>query len=450
MRIGQRLALRFTLVSALLTGAILIFIYTVTRGFVHADFNERLTQQSSLEVLHYATPHVREVIPPGSYLLVNPSTSIFSQDGTLLYKDGNYSIEKTWVQYLKTHESFNAERGSYSTVGRKYTIEGKTYLVFVSDKDLPGQHELDILQKAIGIGWILSLVLSYLAGLYFASDALQPVKRVVREVNQVTKDNLGHRLHENNSASPDEMDELVQTFNALLERIESAFVAQKRFLQHASHELKTPITAIMGEAELALVKERSVEEYKRTLSVVVGEAERLIAVTQGLLMLARLEEGYLSANMEAVGVTALVYDSANALKSTYPNRQIRISSGDFEPTITGNKQLLQIAFTNLLDNALKYSQYEVTVLISGFDSRLRIQIVDTGIGIPPDELSKVKSALFRASNTANVPGAGLGLSLVQRILDIHAATFDIQSHPGEGTTCTLVFSIRTFGEDRTF
>lgn len=450
MRIGQRLALRFTLVSALLTGAILIFIYTVTRRFVHADFNERLAQQSSLEVLHYATPHVREVIPPGSFLLVNPSTSIYSRDGTLLYKDGDYTIEKTWVEYLKTHDSFNAERESYSTVGRKYTIEGNTYFVFVSDKDLPGQHELDILQKAIGIGWVLSLVLSYLAGLYFASNALKPVKRVVREVNQVTKDNLGHRLHENNAASPDEMDELVQTFNALLERIESAFTAQKRFLQHASHELKTPITAIMGEAELALVKDRNVEEYKRTLTVVVGEAERLIAVTQGLLMLARLEEGYLSANMEEVGVIALVGESANTLKPAYPGRDIHISGGDDELVITGNKQLLQIVLTNLLDNALKYSQDDVSVLISVVDTKLRIQIEDNGIGIPSEDLSKVKSALFRASNTANIPGAGLGLSLAQRILDIHGATFELQSEHGQGTTCTLTFTLRIADHDRTF
>lgn len=442
MRIGQRLALRFTLVSALLTGAILIFIYTVTRGFVHADFIERLTQQSSLEVLHYATPRVREVIPPGSFLLVNPSTSIFSRDGKLLYKDGDYSIDHTWVNYLKTRESFNAERGSYSTVGRKYTIEGKTYLVFVSDKDLPGQHELDILQKAIAVGWALSLLLSYLAGLYFASDALQPVKRVVSEVNQVTKDNLGYRLRETNSASPDEMDELIHTFNALLDRIESAFVAQKRFLQHASHELKTPLTAIMGEAELALAKERSGAEYKRTLEVVVAEAEKLIDTTHGLLMLARLEEGYFSANMEEVNIQGLINGSIDALKSAYPGRRVEIAGAAGSVLVTGNRQLLRIVFTNLLDNALKYSKDDVQVQLTDNAENIEVRIRDYGIGIPASELSKVKSALFRASNTTNIPGAGLGLSLVQRILDIHDVAFDIQSQNGNGTTCTLVFAIR--------
>src|SRR5690606_30259800 len=200
-----------------------------------------------------------------------------------------------------------------------------------SDKDLPGQHELDILQKTMVIGWGLSLVLSYIAGLFFASKAMQPVKRVVREVNHITKDNLGHRLGGiRNPGNPDELDELILTFNALLDRIESAFVAQKRFLQHASHELKTPLTAIMGEAELALAKERSAEEYTRTLDVVVAEAERLIRITQGLLTLSRLEEGFFREPTEAIDITQLFASAVQTLRIVYPHREIRII-GNVDP-----------------------------------------------------------------------------------------------------------------------
>src|SRR5690606_560029 len=236
---------------------------------------------------------VRDVFPEGSFRLVNPSTSIYDSSGTLLYYQGDYKIPKTWVNYLRDLPLFNAERGAYTTVGRRYNINNKQYLVFVSDKDLPGQHELDILIKAIIIGWILSLLFSYLAGLYFSGNAIQPVKRVVTEVNGITKDNLSYRLALNKHVtnSPDEIDELILTFNALLARIEAAFIAQKRFVQHASHELKTPLTSIMAEAELALARDRNKNDYKRTLEVIVGETERLVSTTQGLLTLARLEEG---------------------------------------------------------------------------------------------------------------------------------------------------------------
>jgi signal transduction histidine kinase len=438
VKIGQRLALRFTLVSALLTGAILVFIYTVTRGFVHSDFIGRLSQQSSLEVLHYATPHVRDVIPSGSFLLVNPEISIYSAEGELLHSKGNFLIPDTWLTYLKSHDVFNAERGDYTTVGRKYTVEGKAYLVFVSDKDLPGQHELDILLKAVAIGWMLSLLLSYLAGLYFASNALEPVKQVVKEVNQVTKDNLGYRLSISRElTNPDEIEELILTFNALLERIESAFIAQKRFVQHASHELKTPLTAILAEAELALTKDRSSDEYKRTLSSVVSETERLVSITQGLLMLARLEEGYFGDNLEEMDLNRVLQSTIQSLKITYPEREIVVSGHLNDPMLTGNNQLLQIVLTNLLDNALKYSSKEVLVDLSEDDHHRLIRVIDRGIGIPEHELPKIRSAMFRASNAGNFSGAGLGLSLVQRILDAYGGSLEIQSKPDLGTSCIL-------------
>src|SRR5690606_26802439 len=100
-------------------------------------------------------------------MLVNPQTSIYSDDGKLLHQIGDFSIPDNWIEFLKREDFFNAELGDYTTVGRKHTVENEVYLVFVSDKDLPGQHELDILQKAMVIGWGLSLVLSYVAGLYF-------------------------------------------------------------------------------------------------------------------------------------------------------------------------------------------------------------------------------------------------------------------------------------------
>jgi signal transduction histidine kinase len=438
VKIRQRLALRFTLVSALLTGTILIFTYILTRGFVHADFVVRLTQQSSLEVLHYATPNVRDVMSPESFLLVNPVTSIYSETGVLLHKRGDYPIPTTWVTFLKQHAVFNAERGAYTTVGRKHEVNGQRYFVFVSDKDLPGQHELDILSKTITVGWIVSLVLSYLAGLYFSGDALQPVKRVVKEVNQITKDNLSYRLKlDKNVTNVDEIDELILTFNALLTRMERAFIAQKRFVQNASHELKTPLTAIMAEAELALTRNRSVDEYKRTLQVVVLETDRLVNITKGLLTLSRMEEGSMTTELEEIDITELFESTLSTFRLHHPDRKV-IKSGECHAIhINGNAQLIQTALLNILDNAVKYSTTDVitTVDCSGHEAIISIQ--DFGIGIPSGELNRIRDPLFRASNVRTIPGAGLGLSLVDRIINVHAGQLDIISEEGKGTTVII-------------
>lgn len=439
MKIGQRLALRFTFVSALLTGAILVITFVITRGVVHSDFNERLAQQSRLEVIHYATPDVRDVIDPGSILLVNPDTKIYSREGKLLYSQGKLPIPQTWITFLQSHNLFNAERGAVTTVGRKVAIQGVTYLVFVSATDVAGEHELEILMKAMTAGWLVSLVLAYLAGLYFSGNALAPVKHVVNDVNKITEDNLGYRLKLNKDVTQlDEIDELILTFNALLNRIERAFVAQKRFVQHASHELKTPLTAIMAEAELALARDRNIEDYKRTLSVVVDETERLVKTTQGLLTLARLEEGTANkSEMETVDVSKLCATAIKTLSIHHPQREMEFHVAPSEMFLLGNYQLLENALLNIVDNAIKYSTGKILIQLSRDRNECVIRVTDNGIGIPDADLEKIRSPLYRASNVSNIPGAGLGLALVDRIINAHAGKMIIHSVESKGTECVV-------------
>ncbi len=438
MKIRQRLALRFTLVSALLTGAILVFIYILTRGFVNADFIESLTQQSSLEALHYATPNVKGAIPPGTFPLVDPETAIYDDKGKLLHRVGKYPIDESWVRFLMENKMFNTERGEYTTVGRKYNIHGRQYLVFVSDKNIPGQHELDLVVKAIIAGWVLSLLLSYMAGLYFSANALRPVKHVVSEVNRINKDNLGYRLHlKNEGVRLDEIDELVVTFNALLNRIESAFIVQKRFVQNASHELKTPLTAIMAEAELALARDRPKEEYQRTLHVILSETERLVKISQALLTLARIEEGSLKSEMERLSIKAVIEEAIDTFKVHHPDRELVVDIDQLEGHIRGNAILLQTALRNILDNAVKYSSAQISVRGKSFKHSVIIGFQDYGVGIPESDLLRVRSPLFRGSNVADKPGAGLGLSLVDRIMRVHGGELDITSEENKGTLCEI-------------
>jgi signal transduction histidine kinase len=439
VKIVQRLALKFMIASALITGAILVFIYVVTSGFVHTDFIDRLTQQSSLEVLHYATPEVKNVMPAGSFSLVNPSTSIYSVEGKLLYRNGQFEIPATWISFLKQNAIFNAERDEYSTVGRKHIVNGVMYLVFVSDKDLPGERELIFLFRALIGGWMVGLILSYLTGLYFANQALEPVTRVVNEVNQITEDNLGQRLKldDKDLTTIDEIDELILTFNALLSRIEKAFRAQRRFVQNASHELKTPLTAIMAEVELALNKSRKPEEYQRTLEVVMHETERLASITQGLLTLARLEESSSPSEMESVHIPGLIDSTLSAFSLHHPDRMVSREDKVPDVYVLGSTHLLQIALLNILDNAFKYSSGQIKISFNRKGKDIVIGIRDYGIGVPSGDLQRIRSPLFRAANASKVPGAGLGLALVDRVVAVHRGVLEITSKEGEGTLCMV-------------
>jgi signal transduction histidine kinase len=441
VKIRQRLALRFMLVSALITGAILIFIYYFTKNFVHTDFVDRLTQQSSLEVLHFASPEVKDVMDAGSFNLVNPSTFIYSADKELLHQNGDYTIPQEWVNQLAAEKIFNIEKGDYTTVGRQHMVNDVLYLVFVSDKDLPGQREMTFLVNATLSGWVVSLLLSYLTGLYFAGNALRPMKRVVEEVNHITEDNLNYRLKFDYNKPIDEMGELIITFNALLNRIQKAFVAQTRFVQNASHELKTPLTAIMAEVELALARTRSIDEYQRTLHVVLQETERLTNITQALLTLARLEEGSFKAEMIATRINTLLDETLKTFYLHHADRAIHLTPIPENSYITCNPLLLQTALLNILDNAYKYSDHDIELSVTVNDEFLDITIRDNGIGIPHNELTRVLSPLFRATNVSSIPGAGLGLSLVDRIIKVHDGKLSITSKEKFGTTCSIKLPI---------
>lgn len=425
------------IVSALVTGAILAFTYFFTRGFVHSDFIDRLAQQSSLEVLHYATPEVRDIMPAGSFNLIDPSTTIYSAEKVLLYKSGDFDIPVTWVNFLKENDVFNAERGPFTSVGRKHVINGTQYLVFVSDKDTPGEREMNFLMKAILAGWVVSLILSYLTGLYFSSNALKPVTRVVEEVNTITEGNLNYRLKLKKKVAVDEIDELILTFNALLSRIQRAFVAQRRFVQNASHELKTPLTAIMAEVELALARNRPTEEYQRTLQVVLQETDRLANITQGLLTLTRLEEGSHKTEMNNVHVENLLQETLSSFRLHHPEREVVRNGDAADSYVVGNDHLLQTALLNILDNAYKYSSDKINVDLKLEDHKVMIHIKDHGIGIPKSDIKKIKSPLYRGSNAHAIAGAGLGLSLVDRIVSVHSGSFEIHSHEGKGTECRI-------------
>jgi signal transduction histidine kinase len=169
----------------------------------------------------------------------------------------------------------------------------------------------------------------------------------------------------------------------------------------------------------------------------VSETERLVNITQGLLTLARFEEGYYSAELENVNLAEVVENAQQAFMLRYPERTLVtvISGGHF--FVRGNVQLLQIALYNLVDNAFKYSNEDVKLRISKAQTDLVISISDTGIGIPESDLPKIKSPMFRGTNVKNIPGAGLGLSLVHRIIEFHKGRLDITSKMNQGTECII-------------
>jgi signal transduction histidine kinase len=260
---------------------------------------------------------------------------------------------------------------------------------------------------------------------------------MTQKVKDINTENLHLRLGISNNT--DEINDLARTFNNMLDRLETSFESQNNFVSNASHELSTPLTSIIGEAELALQKERSAERYKEAMKIILHDAERLKAIIQSLLSLA--QTGFDGKKQQLVTLRAdeVILSAKRAVDRIYPDNRVRIDysllpENEEKLKIQGNENLLTLAITNIILNACKYSENkEVVVGIGSSDTNLIIFIKDSGIGIPEDELRYIYDPFFRASNTGRVKGYGIGLPLARNIIRIHKGILKVNSVVNQGT-----------------
>ena len=213
----------------------------------------------------------------------------------------------------------------------------------------------------------------------------------------------------------------------MLDRIDRDYQTEKMFVNNASHEINNPLTAIQGECEVALLADRTVPEYKDTLRRIAQEADRVVTIMRELLHFSHVRSGEEVGEREPVQMEALV----EAVSEGRCEVECR---ADF--TVMGDSNLLSMAFHNLVNNAVKYSDGKpVHITIDDY----RVSISDQGIGIPSEDLPHVFEPFFRASNTGSVMGHGVGLALAKAILEKHNARIKVLSKQGEGTTIVVLF-----------
>ena len=214
----------------------------------------------------------------------------------------------------------------------------------------------------------------------------------------------------------------------MVDRIDAAYQSEKAFISNASHELNNPLTAIQGECEISLLKERSPEEYQAALRRIATETSRIIQLIKHLLFLSHGDKEIQKSAMETIFLADFLMQFSSA--------RISFSPDNFSYMIRANPYLLKIAIKNILSNACKYSDDKPV------EMRLRgsiLTISDRGIGIPPEELKRIFQPFYRASNTREYAGHGVGLSLSLRILSTYGAKVNIISDLGVGTSVEIDF-----------
>jgi two-component system sensor histidine kinase ArlS len=281
---------------------------------------------------------------------------------------------------------------------------------------------------------LVAITISFYLGKFLSRHALTPMVKITSEVKSMGGQNL-LKLIDTTSLNKDEICELAETFNGLLKRIENAFEQQKRFVSDASHELRSPLTAIRGHAQLLLKRGReNPEMLKEGFEIIILEAERLSRLVDDMLLLARSEKRI--SQFKEINITGIITRYVSELQILHPNILMPETTIPF--FIFGDEEALLRVFINLFDNAIRASGQHgiVEVTLKEKDNNVHILIRDNGPGIEQEHISHVFERFYRVDSARDRDkgGSGLGLSIVSEIIEIHNGKVFVESSKAVGTT----------------
>ena len=454
MKIRNRLAKQFALITGLLLLGSFGAIYYLLRRYVHHEFSKQLFERSSTIAVLFleadeASPAIiiRARRKFQQERLPHETVGIYDTNGQPVFLTHPTDTFPSWMLTRLLHGPRLVTLSGYrQTVGIAYHDNQGDFRILVAADDIDGEQQLAHLLQIMAGVLLLGLGLSAGLGRWFAYHFINPVSEIVHHAQQIGASDLHLRVPV--GPNRDELSELATTFNQMLGRLESSFVQQQSFVNNASHELRTPLTVMIGEMETTLSRPRSESVYYETLISNLAEARKLKDIISRLLLIAQLNAEQTMLHSEGkVRLDEVLYEACEEVRllSTINIIQVSIKllpENQDQFIIPGAQPLFRLALANLLENACKFSSSQPVQCTLSYDgSQLHIDIIDQGIGIATDELLYIQQPFYRASNARGFSGYGIGLALADRILRLHNADLRIESILGQGTAMRILLPL---------
>jgi len=447
MTLRNRIAITFAAANFALLAVIFMLLYFLTRQYTYSEFFTRLEERAKVaaqvflerdelnqQIFEQLRKSHQRTLPQEQeffFLLSgeNPLRGIMPE-----------FLDTSILAHIREEGEISFHYGNLSVVGIRYEDNQGVFAAIIAAQDLFGQRKLTNLLQLMFLILGITLLVVFLLGRWYAWHMLLPIGQMIRKMKSINSSNLHLRLEEG-PGKQDELGQLATTFNRMLDRIEAAIETQNLFIGNASHQIKNPLTAIMGEVETAMMKEQSSSEYCHSLQVIGEEADRLGALVKQLIRMSYPDAGE---GQEAEWrFDELILDLVDEFKETNPNASIaidfsRLPSDPEKLLYRGYYQLIRMALGNLLENAVKFSNNgPVKLKVHFTDEKLVVSISDKGIGIPQEARPQVFAPFYRGDNAKGFPGYGIGLALVEKVVKMHDGRLALASSSGEGATFTL-------------
>jgi heavy metal sensor kinase len=381
---------------------------------------------------------------------VTHALRVFSTDGSLLWRSPHATVQGALpsrvVEQVRLKnilfETIDAPDGTPARhlflflTGkghRRYVLQAETSLLHYQET----LHGLVFL-LALGSGG--TLILAWVGSLWLAKKVMAPIEALCTGAETMSEADLGKRLAMDSPYR--EFRRLTQAVNSVLDQFQRGSEVQRNFCEIAAHEMKTPLTILQGNLEVALIKARTAEEYHEVLLNNLQQVERLIALTRPLLTLAKFTSSKPPVNLQPLALEPLIQELVDELILLADDRQIVLTfESQSVPSVLGDTQWLKQALINLLDNALRYtpSGGSVTVRLQTVGHEVTIAVEDTGHGIEPEAIPHLFERFYRTdwARAKDTAGTGLGLPIVKEIMEAHGGSISVTSEVNKGSVFTL-------------
>ncbi len=297
---------------------------------------------------------------------------------------------------------------------------------------------------AIGLAILFFVIMS---SSYFINSIVNPIREIGKTARKIALGDFNARI---DKTYDDEVGELCDTVNYMARKLGESEKVKNEFISSISHELRTPLTAIKGWAEtIELGEEKDFEMNKRGLKVIIHESERLCGLVEELLDFSRLQCGKMVLSLERIDILAELSDAVYMFKdrAASENKELIYSEPPILSPVLGDRNRLRQVFINVIDNALKYTSNGGTITVKAKEAAgyIYISVSDTGCGIPAEHLPHVKDKFYKANTTQK--GSGIGLAVVNELVQLHSGTLDIASEENVGTVVTISIPIAKTPEE---
>ncbi|HET7696659.1 MAG TPA: ATP-binding protein [Vicinamibacterales bacterium] len=452
---------RLTLVYAAVFGVVLIAIgaisYNVLAYQLDADVSTNLAGLTRglhgyLRVADGAPAVVFDPADPAQAAFVDEATRYYqlfdAASGELILRStalAPLGLELTPAevrQFRRRPSTFDVQTdyGRLRVSNSVIDAGGRTYLLQVGVSLEPRDAVLERFLILLAVGVPAALVAAIFVGRWAAGVALRPLSQLSAATRGIDIAGLRQRLPVRGAG--DELDDVAIAFNETLSRLEHAVGEMRQFSTALAHELRTPLAALRGDIELSMLTAPADDEARRRRAGQLEEIDKLKALIERILLLARAEAGEIAIHETDVDLAALAETLVEQIEPVARAKglTLRFERGG-DVAVRGDADWLKRVVLNLLDNAIKFTGEggAITVAVSSRDAEARLTVRDTGIGIDPADAAHVFERFFRAdpARSSVVDGAGLGLSLVKWIVDRHHGRIDVETRPGEGATFTV-------------